>query len=79
MNNQFLFKPENYEKWSKEALDKVTKVIDSCTALSHLETAKTMTDHFILMLAINETYPADTIQDISKQLYLYLSLKESNI
>jgi hypothetical protein len=79
MNNQFLFKPENYEKWSEDALNKVTKVIDSCITESHLETAKAMTDHFILMLAINDTYPDDIIQDISKQLYFYLALKESNI
>jgi len=79
MNNQFLFKPGNYEDWSISALDKVTKVIDSCNTIEHIETAKNMVDHFILMMAINETYPDETIQDISKQLYLYLTLKKNKI
>jgi len=75
----FLFKPDNYETWSIEALDKIQKTIDSCITQDHITAAKNMVDNFVLMLALNETYPDDTVQDISKQLYLYLNLKQGNL
>lgn len=75
----FLFKPDNYETWSIEALDKIQKTIDSCITQDHIVAAKNMVDNFVLMLALNETYPDDTVQDISKQLYLYLNLKQGNL
>ena len=75
----FLFKPDNYETWSDDAVQKIIKVVDSCINEDHLDGAKHMIDHFVLMLALNETYSDDTVQDISKQLYLYLNIKKSNI
>ena len=75
----FLFKPDNYETWSTAALDKIQKTIDSCITLDHIDIAKNMVDNFVLMLALNETYPDDDVQDISKQLYLYLKLKQGNL
>jgi len=75
----FLFKPEDYEQWSHDALNKITKVIDSCETLAHIKSAQNMVDHFTIMMAMNETYPDSTVQDISKQLYLYLNLKEGNL
>lgn len=72
----FLFKPDNYEEWSREAIFKIKKVIDSCVNEYHFESAKNMVDHFVLMLAINETYPENIVQDISRQLYLYLNIKK---
>jgi hypothetical protein len=75
----FLFKPDNYKEWSDSAIKKIIKVVDSCISDDHLDSAKQMIDHFILMLALNETYSEETVQDISKQLYLYLNIKKSNI
>lgn len=75
----FLFKPDNYEEWSTEAILKIKKVIDSCLNDSHIESAKNMVDHFVLMMALNETYPDSTVQDISRQLYLYLNIKKTNL
>jgi hypothetical protein len=75
----FLFKPDNYETWSITALDKIQRTIDSCITLDHIDAAKNMVDNFVLMLALNETYPDDDVQDISKQLYLYLKLKQGNL
>lgn len=75
----FLFKPDNYEEWSTEAILKIKKVIDSCLNDNHIESAKNMVDHFVLMMALNETYPDSTVQDISRQLYLYLNIKKTNL
>ena len=75
----FLFKPDNYEDWSTEAILKIKKVIDSCLNDNHIESAKNMVDHFVLMMALNETYPDSTIQDIARQLYLYLNIKKTNL
>ena len=76
---QFLFKPENYTTWSTEALDKIQKTIDSCINQSHIDAAKNMVDHYILTLCLNESFPDENVQDISKQLYLYLNLKQGNL
>lgn len=75
----FLFKPDNYEEWSTEAILKIKKVIDSCLNDNHIKSAKNMVDHFVLMMALNETYPDSTVQDISRQLYLYLNIKKTNL
>ena len=75
----FLFKPENYEDWSSLAINKIKKVIDSCILPSHFDSAKNMVDHFVLMMALNETYPDSAVQDISRQLYLYLSIKKNKL
>lgn len=77
--NQFLFKPKNYKEWSTNSLDKIEKVIESCETEDHLESAKTMVDHFVLTLAINEMYPDEQVQNISKQLYLSLNLKRNKL
>lgn len=77
--NQFLFKPDNYKEWSIKSLNKIEKVIESCVTEIQLESAKSMIDHFILTMAINEAYPDEQVQDISKQLYLCLNLKISSL
>lgn len=77
--NQFLFKPENYEKWSKSTIDKIIKTIESCETEPHLDTAKNMIDNFVLMMAINGNYKDEQVQDISKQLYLCLNLKRCSL
>ena len=76
---QFLFKPENYTTWSTKALDKIQKTIDSCINQSHIDAAKNMVDHYVLTLCLNEAFPNETVQDIAKQLYLYLNLKQGNL
>ena len=75
----FLFRPEDYEDWSAVAIKKIRTTIDSCLTESHLDAAKAMVDHFTLMMALNETYPDSMIQDISRQLYLYLNIKKTRI
>ena len=74
---QFLFKPENFTTWSTMALDKIQRTIDSCTSPSHFEVAKVMIDHYILTISLNESHCDADIQDISKQLFLYLNIKQS--
>lgn len=75
----FLFKPNNYESWSTKAITKIELTIDSCQTIYHLDTARKMVDNFILIMALNETYSQEIVQDISRQLYLYLKLKENRL
>jgi hypothetical protein len=77
--NQFLFKPENHKMWSEDTLDTIVNAIESCNIVSELEEVKEMADNFIMMLAINTDFKDDTIQDISKQLYLSISLKKKHL
>jgi len=75
----FLFKPSDYGVWSSNAIDKIEKTINSCTTTLHLEAAQAMIDNFIMILVLNDQCDQEVVNDISKQLYLSLKLKESKL
>ena len=75
----FLFKPENYETWSSSAIRKIEKTIESCETFGQIETAQKMIDHFILIMVLNDAYTQEVVQDISRQLYLCIKLKENRL
>jgi hypothetical protein len=79
MMQPFLFKPDNYESWSSKAIEKIELTIESCQTRCQLETAAKMVDNFVLIMVLNETYSQEIVQDISRQLYLCLKLKESRL
>ena len=49
-----IFRPDNFKKWSIEALVKLEKVIDSCKNEAHLEAAKNMVDNFTIITALED-------------------------
>lgn len=75
----FLFKPRNYETWSSDAIIKIEKTIESCQTHAQLETAQNMIDNFIFIMVLNDGYTQEAIQDISRQLYLCIKLKQSRL
>jgi hypothetical protein len=74
-----MFKPKDYNSWTIDALAKIHSTIDSCTTLGHIATVQTMIDNFVIMLLLNDDYSEDYVRFISRQLYLYLNLKKSNL
>lgn len=79
MMQPFLFKPDNYESWSTKAIEKIELTVESCQTDCQLEVAQRMIDNFIFIMILNETYSQEIVQDISRQLYLCLKLKESRL
>jgi ABC-type Fe2+-enterobactin transport system substrate-binding protein len=75
----FIFKPKNYNSWSKSALNKILKTMDSCENEVHLESVKIMIDNFIIISAINEDINENNIDELSKQLWLSYKLKQNQI
>ena len=75
----FLFKPKNYQTWSSDAIRKIEKTIESCETFAQLETAQNMIDNFIFIMVLNDGYTQEVVQDISRQLYLCIKLKESRL
>jgi len=73
-----IFRPDNFKKWSIEALTKLEKVIDSCKNEAHLEAAKNMVDNFTIITALED---ADefSMDIIIHQLWLRIKLQKSKI
>lgn len=76
---EFILKPKNYQTWSKEAINKIEKTIESCENESHLKAAKKMIDNFIIIMAINDELDSEQIYQISRQLWLTYKLKENKL
>lgn len=76
---EFILKPKNYNTWSRQAIKKIQLTIDSCKNDLHLASAKKMIDNFIIVTAIMVDGHEDEIQDISRQLWLNLKIKQSII
>lgn len=74
-----MFKPRDYNSWTIEALAKIHSTIDSCESMAHINSVQTMIDNFIVMLLLNDDYSEDYVRFISRQLYLYLNIKKSNL
>lgn len=75
----FLFKPNDYATWSSNAIGKIEKTINSCKTNKHLEVAQVMVDNFIMILVLNDQCDQEIVNDISRQLYLSLKLKEKKL
>lgn len=74
-----LFKPSNYNQWIMSAVEKIQSTIDSCTSIYHFDVSRTMVDNFIMMLLLNDKYDEEDIRDVSRQLFLYLEIKKSQL
>ena len=76
---EFILKPKNYQTWSRAAINKIEKTIESCENESHLAAAKQMIDNFIIIMAINDESDSEQVHQISRQLWLTYKLKESRL
>jgi len=76
---QYFFKPDNFERWSELATEKINSTIESCTNLRHLESAKRMIDTFIMITALEDNIETEELEWIINLYWLKINLKKQNI
>lgn len=76
---QYFFKPENFERWSELATEKICKTIDSCTDLRQIESAKRMIDTYIMITALEDNIEAEELEWIINLYWLKINLKKQTL
>ena len=76
---QYFFKPENYQRWSDSATEKISKSIDSCNTPDQIESAKRMIDTFIMITALEDNVTADELEWIINLYWLKIVLKKHSL
>jgi hypothetical protein len=76
--DNIIFRPENFNTWSIQAIEKIEAVIDSCSSLSHLDGARKLVDNFTIITALEED-DEKSIEIIIHQLWLRIKLQENKI
>jgi hypothetical protein len=76
---QYFFKPDNFERWSNLATEKINVTIDSCDTLKQLESAKQMIDTFIMITALEDNIEAEELEWIVNLYWLRIILKKQII
>ncbi len=76
---QYLFRPENWTEWSKLAVEKINKVIDSCESKEHLDIARTMISNYVFITALEDGTDEKTLEDIMELFWFKLDLKSKLI
>jgi len=76
---QYFFQPDNFERWSNLATEKINVTIDSCTTLKQLESAKQMIDTFIMITALEDNIEAEELEWIVNLYWLRIILKKQII
>jgi hypothetical protein len=76
---QYFFKPDNFERWSNLATEKIHATIESCTTLKQLESAKQMIDTFIMITALEDNIEAEELEWIVNLYWLRIILKKQII
>lgn len=74
-----LFKPSNYQDWMVSSINKILTTVDSCKTEGHIATCQVMIDNFIMVMILNDDYTDEDSTFISRQLYLYMQIKNSNL
>jgi len=76
---QYFFKPENFERWSGLATEKINVTIESCTTLRHIESAKRMIDTFIMITALEDNIETEELEWIVNLYWLKIFLKKQTL
>jgi hypothetical protein len=76
---QYFFKPDNFERWSELATEKINVTIESCTNLRQIESAKRMIDTFIMITALEDNIETEELEWIINLYWLKINLKKQNI
>jgi hypothetical protein len=76
---QYFFKPDNFERWSELATEKISSTIESCTTLRQIESAKRMIDTFIMITALEDNIETEELEWIINLYWLKINLKKQNI
>ena len=75
----YLFRPDDYERWSDLATEKIRVTIESCEDLRQLESAKRMIDTFIMITALEDNIETEELEWIVNLYWLKIFLKKQNI
>jgi hypothetical protein len=75
----YIFKPEDWSKWAKLAIDKINQTIDTCVTHEHIKSTKAMVDNFIVITALEENVNDDDLECIIRLFWLKLDLKKQII
>ena len=76
---QYFFKPDNFERWSELATEKIHVTIESCTTLMQLESAKKMIDTFIMITALEDNIETEELEWIVNLYWLKIILKKHKL
>ena len=76
--DNIIFRPENFKSWSLQAIEKIEKVIDSCSTISHLDGSRKLVDNLNIITAL-EDGDEKSIEIIIHQLWLRVKLQENKI
>ena len=76
---QYFFKPDNFERWSELATEKIHVTIESCTTLRQLESAKKMIDTFIMITALEDNIETEELEWIVNLYWLKIILKKCEL
>jgi hypothetical protein len=76
---QYFFKPDNFERWSELATEKISSTIESCTTLRQLESAKRMIDTFIMITALEDNIETEELEWIVNLYWLRIILKKHKL
>ncbi len=76
---QYFFKPDNFERWSNLATEKIHVTIESCTTLRQLESAKKMIDTFIMITALEDNIETEELEWIVNLYWLKIILKKHKL
>ena len=76
---QYFFKPDNFERWSNLATEKIHVTIESCTTLRQLESAKKMIDTFIMITALEANIETEELEWIVNLYWLKIILKKHKL
>lgn len=76
---QYLFRPENWSEWSKLAVEKINKVIDSCETEEQLNVAKTMISNYVFITALEDGTEEKPLEDIMELFWFKVDLKSKII
>ena len=75
----YLFRPEDYSRWSNLATEKIRVTIESCEDLVQLESAKRMIDTFIMITALEDNIAEEELESIINLYWLKIFIKKQNI
>lgn len=76
---QYFFKPENFERWSELATEKIHSTVESCDTLRQLESAKRMIDIFIMITALEDNIETEELESIINLYWLKINLKKHEL
>jgi hypothetical protein len=75
----YIFRPSDWNQWSKIAIRKTIKTIKTCTTIEHVSVAKAMVDNFIIVTALEDNVNDEVLEKITRLFWLRLDLQRQFI